>query len=412
MMRRLALLLAGAVLALALLVFVPGLHGWLRQQAGLAPATSATGEKGHGDEHAPGESEHENPLKLTEEQIAAAGIKIAPAQGGSIGRLVTAPATIAADIDRLNQVTAKIAGTIAELKVKLGDQVTAGQVLATIESREIAEAKSEFLAAARGEELARITLQRESTLWQKRVTAEQDVIKARADADEARIKLELARQKLSALGLGDQEIAALSKGRTELASLRLREVRAPMAGRIIEQQAVLGAPVGPDTKLFTVADLATVWVEMAVPTGDLPSVKEGQTIAVTGAGGERAEAKIIFVSPVIDPETRSARAVARLANPQQSWRPGSFVTASIASDAQTVDLLVPREALQTIDNEQVVFVRTPDGFEKREVVLGRGNEQAVEIVFGLDPGEQIAVANSFTLKAQLAKAEAEHSHSH
>src|SRR4051794_29014414 len=108
MMRRFALLFAGAVIGLAVLIFMPGLHGWLRQQVGLAPAASTTGEKGPSDEHAHGEGEHENPLKLTEEQIAAAGIKIAPAQGGSIGRLVTAPGTIAADTDRLVQVTAKI----------------------------------------------------------------------------------------------------------------------------------------------------------------------------------------------------------------------------------------------------------------------------------------------------------------
>jgi membrane fusion protein, heavy metal efflux system len=288
--------------------------------------------------------------------------------------------------------------------------VTAGQVLDTIESREIAEAKSTFLAAARAEELARITFERESNLWKKRVTAEQDFLKARAEAEDARIKLELARQKLATLGLGDGEIATLLKGRIELATLRLREVRAPIAGRVIEQQAALGAAVGPETKLFTIADLGAVWVEMAVPSSDLPYVKEGQTVAVSGAGGEQGDGKIVFVSPVIDPETRAARAVARLANPDQSWRPGSFVTASITTDAQSVDLLVPREALQSMGNEQVVFARTPEGFEKREVVLGRSNEGAVEIVFGLDPGEQIAVANSFTLKAQLAKAEAEHSH--
>lgn len=102
-------------------------------------------------------------------------------------------------------------------------------------------------------------------------------------------------------------------GRTELAALRLREVRAPIAGRVIEQQAALGGAVGPETRLFTVADLGTVWVEMAVPTGDLPYVKEVQPVAVSGAEGERGEGKIAFVSPVIDPETRAARAVARLA---------------------------------------------------------------------------------------------------
>jgi cobalt-zinc-cadmium efflux system membrane fusion protein len=192
--------------------------------------------------------------------------------------------------------------------------------------------------------------------------------------------------------------------------LRLREVRAPIKGRVIDQQPVFGAAVGPETKLFTVADLGAVWVEMALPTADLPYVKEGQTVTVSGAGGEKADAQIVFVSPVIDPETRAARAVARLGNPDESWRPGGFVTASIATEAQPVPLLVPREALQSIGNEQVVFVRTPEGFEKRDVVLGRSNERAAEIVFGLEPGEEIAVANTFTLKAELAKAEAEHVH--
>jgi cobalt-zinc-cadmium efflux system membrane fusion protein len=410
MMRRIALLAAGALIALALTTFVPSIHSWLREQAGFTasePVAEKTDAHGHAEGH-----ENENGLKLSEEQIAAAGIKLARAEGGTLARLVTAPATIAADADRLVHVAAKIAGNIAEVRVKLGDEVAAGAILAQIESREIADAKSEFLAAARAEELARITFQRESTLWQKRVTAEQDFLKARADAEDARIKRELALQKLSALGLGEAEITALSKGRVELSSLRLREVRAPIKGRVIERKAELGAPVGPDSDLFVVADLASVWVEIAVPTANLPFVKEGQTVTVTGADGVAAEGKIIFLSPVIDPENRSARAVARLDNPKQSWRPGSFVTAAIGTDSQPVELLVPREALQTIGGEQVVFVRTPEGFEKREVVLGRSNERVAEIVFGLDPGEQIAVTNSFALKAELAKAEAEHSHSH
>ena len=410
MMRRIALVAAGSLIALALTTLVPGVHAWLRERAGFAPAVAAA-DAGGKDGHAHGgDDKAENLLHLTEDQVAAAGIKLAPAEGGAIARLVTAPATIAADADRLVHVPAKIAGTLAEVRVKLGDEVAAGAVLALIESREMADAKSEFLAAARAEELARVTLQRESTLWQKRVTAEQDFLKARADAEDARIKRELARQKLSALGLDEPEITALAKGRAELHSLRVREVRTPIKGRVIERKAERGAPVGPDTDLFVVADLASVWIEIAVPTADLPFVKEGQTVTVAGAGHEAAEGKIVFLSPVIDPETRAARAVARLGNPDQNWRPGSFVTASIATDSQRVDLLVPRDALQTIGGEPVVFVRAREGFEKREVVLGRSNERVAEIVFGLDPGEPIAVTNSFTLKAQLGKAEAEHSH--
>jgi cobalt-zinc-cadmium efflux system membrane fusion protein len=115
---------------------------------------------------------------------------------------------------------------------------------------------------------------------------------------------------------------------------------------------------------------------------------------------------------VLDPETRSARAVVEVPNPDGAFRPGGFVTAEVATEEQRVDVLVPRMAVQQIGNESIVFVRTPDGFEKREVVLGRSDQEGVEVVFGLDPGERYAAANSFVLKAELGKAEAEHSHAH
>ena len=108
--------------------------------------------------------------------------------------------------------------------------------------------------------------------------------------------------------------------------------------------------------------------------------------------------------------TRSARVIAEIDNKDLTWRPGSYVTAQILVEEQTVDLRVPRSALQTVAGETVLFVRTADGFEKRAVALGAGDDQSVEIVFGLDAGENIAVANSFVLKAELGKAEAEHAH--
>ena len=125
---------------------------------------------------------------------------------------------------------------------------------------------------------------------------------------------------------------------------------------------------------------------------------------------ERADGKIVFKSPMLNPETRSARVVAQISNKSGVWQPGAFVTAGIVVEEQKAPLVVPKTALQTVGKDQVVFVRTPEGFEKREVVLGRTDGQSTEIVFGLDPGEEIAVANTFTLKAELGKSEASHAH--
>ena len=158
-------------------------------------------------------------------------------------------------------------------------------------------------------------------------------------------------------------------------------------------------------------DLSTVWVETAVPAGDLAFVREGQPVSVTGpVPGLRGEGRLIFVSPNLDAQTRAARAVAEMPNPDGAWRPGVFVIASVRTAEQPVQVLVPREAIQTIESVTVVFVRTAQGFERREVKLGRSDERTVEVISGLTAGELVAVANTFLLKAELGKAEAGHAH--
>jgi cobalt-zinc-cadmium efflux system membrane fusion protein len=110
---------------------------------------------------------------------------------------------------------------------------------------------------------------------------------------------------------------------------------------------------------------------------------------------------------MLDKDTRSARVIAELDNQDGIWRPGSFVTAAIATEEQSVPIAVPFAAIQTMDGGPVLFVRTPDGFQKRPVVLGQRDEQAVEVVSGLSLGETIAVSNTFLLKAELLKGAAE-----
>jgi membrane fusion protein, heavy metal efflux system len=99
--------------------------------------------------------------------------------------------------------------------------------------------------------------------------------------------------------------------------------------------------------------------------------------------------------------------VAEIANGEDVWWPGSFVTAAIAVEEQAVPLVIPTSAVQTIDNDKVVFVRTPEGFERRPVALGRNDDRFVEVATGLRSGEVIAGTNTFPLKAQLMKALAE-----
>lgn len=415
MMKRLTVPAFAALGGLVLAAAVPTIPQTVRRYAGMpvSPAEAArpaAAAAPKADAHGEGEEAHgeEGKIAMTAEQVVAANILVAPVGAGVLVSRVAVPGVLAASQDRLARVTARVGGTVAEVRKGLGDTVAKGDVLVVVESREIAEAKGEFLAASRQAALQESNLAREARLWKQRVSAEQDFIQARTTAEEVRIRVDLARQKLSALGLSDAEVAGLPK--QPVAALRRLEVRAPMAGQVTARTAVLGAAVGGDAELFTVADLSVLWIEMSIPPRDLPAARQGQGVTVHGEGGHKGEGRIVFLSPVLDAETRSARAVAELPNSDGAWRPGAFVTANLSTAEQPVDVLVPRDAVQEVEKERVVFVRTPEGFEKREVALGREDAAGYEVVFGLDAGTEVAVGNAFALKAELAKSEAGHAH--
>ncbi len=432
------LVLAPALLGLGLVAgaFAPGLSDGLRHLASLgglaaAPGSSAPAKEAHGraegHAHGAGETESdEGKVTLSAGQIAAARIVTAPVGPGTLGMHVVVPGIVQPDPDRVARIAGRVVGTVADLRKRLGDTVAKGEIVALLDSREVADAKSEYFAARTNLELQETLFQREQSLWDKRISAEMQFLRARTTFTEGQLRLELSVQKLQALGLGEEEIASLERrteavrtasagapGRVAVGGLQRYAVRSPIAGQVVERLVNLGAPMGGEgenKELYVVADLSTVWIELAVPTGDLPAIRQGQDVSIASGDGPASRGRIVFVSPILNPETRSARVLASVENADGAWRPGSYVTAKVTTSEERVDLRLPKAALQTIAGEQVVFVRTPGGFEKREVVAGRSDDAFAEIVFGLDPGEEVAVANSFVLKAELGKAEAEHAH--
>jgi membrane fusion protein, heavy metal efflux system len=413
---RFALSLIALAAGVALASFVPGLSQSLRSVVGLAPLPSAAQprEAAANDpamrlRRAQPADDEPGILRLAQEQITAAGIELTTVGGGTLTRRITVPGTVVPHADRIARVSVRLSAIVAELRKKIGDPVAEDEILAILESREVADAKSEYLAARLTDELQQDLYQRDKMLWDKRVSNEQQFLRSRNAAAQTRMRFDIARQKLLALGLAQKEIAALPE--EPEGSLRRQAIRSPIAGRVVERKVDLGTAVGRDnleTELFVIVDLDRVWVELAISPADLPAIKEGQPVSISARTiMEKVDGKIVFISPLLDKETRSARVVAEIANNDGVWRPGSFVTAAIAVEEQAVALVVPTSAVQTINNEKVVFVRTPEGFERRQVALGRKDDRYVEVVTGLRSGEVIAVTNTFSLKAELMKALAE-----
>ena len=181
-------------------------------------------------------------------------------------------------------------------------------------------------------------------------------------------------------------------------------------GVVLAKHLTRGEAVDREKQAFVVADLGSVWVDLSVYQRDLGRIAIGQRVRIHAVGeGPDAEGEISYLTPAVDQVTRTATARVVLENPRRKFLPGMFVTAHTL-DAVEAPVAAPRAAIQTFAGRSSVFVETPEGFEPRAVTLGREGESRVEVLSGLDAGERIAVTNTFLLKAELAKSEAEHDH--
>jgi|APThiThiocy_ev2_2_1041544.scaffolds.fasta_scaffold00394_20 cobalt-zinc-cadmium efflux system membrane fusion protein len=361
---------------------------------------------GHIDEH--GHSE-ENIIPLSSDQIKDLGIQTKIAGPGELSVTISTRGKIILHPDKLAHILPKISGVAKEARKNIGDRVKEGEVLAILESREMADIKANYLAAKEKESLALSLLDREKRLHEKKVSAEQDYLNAKSAYVEAKINVQLSEQKLHAFGIEDEEIKELSNEHNP--DLRLYDIRSPMDGIVIARHINKGEFIENTTTIYEIADLSIIWIEIGIYPKDLVRVKEGQMVDISlPVDGKIAQAKIIYLSPIIQDETITAKAVAELTNPSGNWRPGSFVKVNIATENVFVPLVISKEAIQEIEGKDFVFVKVPEGFEKRQTQVGVSDDKNVEILSGLSAGEEYASSKTFLLKADLSKKEAEHEH--
>lgn len=363
------------------------------------------GEEGH-DEHAEGR------VKLSEEAIKQFGVQVVEATGGKLEQTLKLPAEIALNADRVAHVVPRVTGMIREVHKNVGDKVDAGELMAVMESRELAEAKAADLAAEARLKLAESNFKRIEGLLAKKIAPEQEYYEARQKLEEAQIAHRETIAKLHALGLDHDEVNAV--GKQDNASFSRYEIHAPFAGHVVEKHVALGELHDSGSDVFVVADLSNVWVDITTYPQDAAQVQPGARVRMTapGPGGRpiTAEGTISYTSPIIRESTRTGLARAVITNDKLAWKPGLFVTADILVGSEDVSILVPNEAIQTMENQTVVFVAEDDEFEKRPVVVGEVNETHAALVSGIKPGERYVAKGAFILKAELSKGTGEHEH--
>jgi cobalt-zinc-cadmium efflux system membrane fusion protein len=189
-------------------------------------------------------------------------------------------------------------------------------------------------------------------------------------------------------------------------SLRNYQVTSEIAGTIIKKEVTVGEVVRDEKPIFTVADLNTVWIDFSVFPQDFERVKLGQTVRITYAANVRPiTGKISYIAPIGSQNTQSLLARAVAPNSRGLLRPGLFVLGDLETDAIEVPVAVRSDAIQTLNEKTAIFVVEGKAFEARQVKLGARDDNLVQVVSGLNPGDRYVSANSFLLKAELGKSE-------
>lgn len=328
-------------------------------------------------------------VAITADRINGAGIGVQTVTAGGLNAEIVAPATVAAAPDGQAVLTARAGGAVTRIFKRLGDPVRAGETVAVVESRDAAAISADRRSAAAKATLAQKVLDRERYLYDQKISPRQDLEQAQAEAASA--QAEAARAQMAA---GAAHVS--SDGRSVL-------VTSPISGRITAASASLGLFVQSEAELFRVADPKRIQVEVAVTALDAGRLAPGDKASVD-VGGAQVDAVVRSVTPSLNAETRSATVVLSV-NDASALQPGAvgrarlFPKGTIASTA----IVIPEDAVQTVDGRDAVFVRTAQGFTAMPVTLGQRGAGRVEVVSGLKPNAQIAVKNSFLLKAELGK---------
>ncbi|BBO17151.1 efflux systems of resistance-nodulation-division group [Candidatus Brocadia pituitae] len=354
-------------------------------------------------------SQIEGRIELTPEAVQSTGIVVGPAGPVQMKTVLELPGEIELNADKVVHVVPRVSGVVTAVYKNLGDKVKHDEVIAVVDSLELAELKSEYLASVKRVELAQATFERIERLWKQKISSEKDYLASRQALSEAKIKMQAATQKLLSMGHSQNDLDRILDKPD--ASLTRYEMCVHFDGVVIEKHISVGEAVKEDADCFVLADLSTVWAEVTIYAKDLNIVRVGQNVTVKSkASGLEVDGTLTYIGPLVGEQTRTARGIIVVQNPDGQWRPGLFVTVEIVQEEVSIPVAVSVDAIQTLNDRPVVFVQYGNQFEARPLALGRSNGRWWEVLQGILPGEKYVVHNSFILKAELGKAGATHEH--
>jgi len=352
-------------------------------------------------------------VAVSEGDARASGIETAPARTIERAEPLQASGVVTFDERRTARLGSLVEGVVDEINVQPGDRVARGVILARLHSHVVhdawasySKAQAERKRVAAELAYARTAEARAALLVESRALSPQELERARADVNTviqemASVDAEITRAEQD---LGHYGVAVgVDMKPGEDTSV---PVRAPFAGTVIERQATQGSAVTPGTPLLVISDLSRVWITAEVDEALIGRVVTGGAVTIEAAAypGESFTGKLTTVGDIVNPTTRRVTLRVEADNADRRLKPQMFVTVALGSSASRRVLVVPSRAVQQMEGETVVFVRSgADQYSRRAVATGMDFAGEVEVVKGLKEGEVVVTAGAFLLKSELLK---------
>jgi multidrug efflux pump subunit AcrA (membrane-fusion protein) len=342
--------------------------------------------------------------------VASAGVE-------NMAATLTIPGRLTFNEDQTWHVGAIASGRIENISARVGDAVSADQILARLHSHEVHEARAGYQEAQAELERARSAQvyagqrrDRAARLFELKAGSRQDLETAEADLRNAQASVERAESELEKerahLHIFRLPVKPRATGGAENDEEDDIPIVAPAAGLVLDRKATLGSVVNSGDELFVIANISSLWMIAAANEVDLSKLHPGQPVhvQVRAYPGREFTGRILKLGEELDPATRTLQIRIAVPNPQGLLKPEMYATASVQQAERRTALVIPEEAVQEIDGVSVVFVEdSRNEFRARTVEPGQHADGGIEIVEGLKRGEAVVVKGGFTLKSQLLK---------
>lgn len=349
------------------------------------------------------------------------GITVEPVRRATTTERITAPGLLALDEKRTARIGSLQEGLVLDIHADVGARVRARQLLATMHGHAVHDAwagyrkavadrrrlQKEVAYASDASGRAQRLYASKSISLQERQRAEVEEVSAREQLAMAEAEVMRSLEELEHIGITIDERSAAAEMPESTEQI---PVRTPIGGVILERLVTPGTTVTPGTPMFVVSELSTLWAVAEVDESHLARLQVGRPVNVRVAAYPDADfpGTISFIADMVNPKTRRITVRATVPNRDGRLKPEMFATITLGESEPRPIIVVPRDAVQTVDGHDVVFVEAgPGTFKPQAVTVGTDGEEGVEIAGGLTDADRVVTGGSFVVKSELMKARGE-----